>query len=178
MTNKHKKIIIFILIILIVLVLLLIILKNKDHSKEISETEIQKVSNEAERKEKNAILEKLYKMNEQDRINYYCAEFFKLIDKKQYEKAYSFLYDEYKENYFPTLASFKRYFNDYFPDDITLNFSNIERLGEIYVLWVDVKDTLNGIELGHNFSMNVVIKENDYNDFVLSFSRNSAVKEN
>ena len=84
MTNKHKKIIIFILIILIVLVLLLIILKNKDHSKEISETEIQKVSNEAERKEKNAILEKLYKMNEQDRINYYCAEFFKLIDKILY----------------------------------------------------------------------------------------------
>ena len=38
----------------------------------------------------------------------------------------------------------------------------------------ELKDTLNGSR-GHNFSMNVVIQENDFNDYVLSFSRNSAV---
>lgn len=123
-----------------------------------------------------ATLESLYNMSEQDRITYYCAEFFKLIDTKNYDGAYELLYDEYKENYFPTSSSFSEYMKEYFPDDFSLNYSNMERLGEIYVLWVDVKDTLNGSR-GHNFSMYVVIKENDFNDFDLSFSRNSAVEE-
>ena len=176
--KKSKRLIIVIGIILIILILLLVVLKvfNKQNN-QLSENDIQKISEEADKKEKDAILERLYKMSEQERINYYCAEFFKLIDTKKYEQAYNLLYDEYKENYFPSLASFKRYVQEYFPDDIALNFTNIERLGEIYVLWVDVKDSLNGVKFGHNFSMNVVVKENDYNDYVLSFSRNSAVEE-
>lgn len=123
-----------------------------------------------------ATLESLYNMAEQDRITYYCAEFFKMVDTKDYDGAYELLYDEYKDNYFPTSSSFSEYMKEYFPDDFSLNYSNMERLGEIYVLWVDVKDTLNGSK-GHNFSMYVVIRENDFNDFDLSFSRNSAVEE-
>jgi hypothetical protein len=42
-------------------------------------------------------------------------------------------------------------------------------------MWVSVSDTVNGAKYGHNFSMNVVIQENDLNDYVISFSRDSAV---
>jgi hypothetical protein len=108
-------------------------------------------------------------------MTYYTAEFFKLIDSKNYEEAYKLLYDDYKENFFPTEANFEKYFKDYFPDDFSLDYTNIERLGSIYVLWVSVKDTVNGSTYGHNFSMYVVIQENNLNDYVLSFSRNSAV---
>ena len=41
---------------------------------------------------------------------------------------------------------------------------------------VSVKDTVNG-SYGHNFDMYVVLKENELNDYDISFSRNSAVGE-
>ena len=90
-------------------------------------------------------------------------------------QAYALLYTDYKENFFPTLDNFKKYFIDYFPSDFSLDYTNIERLGSIYVMWVSVKDTVNGSRYGKNFDMNVVVQENDLNDFVISFSRDSAV---
>ena len=114
-------------------------------------------------------------MSEQERMTYYCAEFFKKIDNGLYEEAYALLYTDYKENFFPTLDNFKKYFIDYFPSDFSLDYTNIERLGSIYVMWVSVKDTVNGSRYGKNFDMNVVVQENDLNDFVISFSRDSAV---
>lgn len=175
--NKRKsniKILIIILaIILVILTIILISFKIANKSKE--QRPYEEVNAEVQEIKENATLEKLYEMNEQERINYYCATFFKLIDNENFEEAYALLYQEYKDNYFPTLASFKKYFKDYFPDDMSLTFTNIERLGDIYVIWVNINDTLNGSVLGHNFELNVVIQENNYNDYVLSFSRDSAV---
>ncbi len=179
MTKKNekkkdlKKLIIFIVILVIVIILFIIlrVLFSKEKTQDMS---VQEISKEITEKENDAILEKLYKMDEQQRMTYYCAQFFKLIDTKHYEETYNLLYDEYKEKYFPTLSSFKKYVNDYFPEDVAIECTNMERLGDIYVLWVDVKDAING-SIGHNFSMYVIIQENDYNDYVLSFSRNSAV---
>lgn len=175
--NKRKKAliivigIIFVIIVIIASVIVLIRQTNNTNpeSAELVVDDMEQANNEAE-------LQSLYNMTEQERITYYCAEFFKLVDKRNYEEAYNLLYDEYKENYFPTEASFSQYMREYFPEDFSLSYTNFERLGDIYVLWVSVSDTLNG-SLGHNFDMNVVIKENDFNDYVLSFSRNSAVEE-
>lgn len=163
---------IIIVILLTVLFALLFIKQNRQISSGSGEATL--VTNEIEEANNKSELENLYKMSEQERITYYCANFFKLVDTKNYDKAYNLLYSEYKENYFPTQESFSKYMEDYFPEDFSLSYTNFERLGNIYVLWVDVKDTLNGSR-GHNFSMNVVIQENDFNDYVLSFSRNSAV---
>ena len=44
-------------------------------------------------------------------------------------------------------------------------------------MWVSVSDIVNGTKYGHNFNMYVVLKENALNDFVISFSRDSAVDE-
>jgi len=171
--KQLKRIIICFSIILVILMIILIILiSNNSKKKEIPEAQVQAEYKESK---ENSVLEKLYKMTEQERMNYYCAEFIKLIDNKEYEKAYDLLYEEYKENYFPTFASFKKYAQDYFPDDIALTYKNIERLGSIYVMWVRINDTLNGSKYGHNFDMYIVIQENDYDDYVISFSRNSAV---
>lgn len=175
-SNFKKKIIIAIGIIFIILIILLIILLYANQEDSEQDNTATLYTNEIEESNNEEILSDLYDMTEQERITYYCAEFFKLVDNRNYEKAYEILYSEYKENYFPTETSFSTYMQQYFPEDFSLNYTNFERLGDIYVLWVDVNDTLNG-SYGHNFSMNVVIQENDYDDYVLSFSRNSAVEE-
>ena len=168
-----KKIIIIVSIILVILVALLIVLVNKNSSSE-AQTEKAKI-NYSNKKEQEK-LQDLYEKSESQRMETYCADFFKLIDDDNYGEAYKLLYSDYKENYFPTLENFKRYFEDYFPKDFGLSYTNIERLGDIYVLTVNVKDTVNG-SYGHSFDMYVVIKETKLNEYVISFSRNSAVEE-
>jgi hypothetical protein len=176
-TNKKKKIDIRIIIIcvgvVIALIVLILLVSKLTNNSNLSDEEKAKVSFTKSQQEKAKV--DLSGMTEQERMTYYTAEFFKLIDSKNYEEAYKLLYDDYKENFFPTEANFEKYFKDYFPDDFSLDYTNIERLGSIYVLWVSVKDTVNGSTYGHNFSMYVVIQENNLNDYVLSFSRNSAV---
>ena len=175
-SKKQNRMIIGTLVILIVIILVIafVILFVRQDTLSPNSNEATMITDDIEEARNQVELENLYNMSEQERITYYCAEFFKLVDRRNYEKAYALLYSEYKEGYFPTQASFTEYMKEYFPDDFSLSYINIERLGDIYVLWVDVKDTLNG-SMGHNFSMNVVIQENDFNDYVLSFSRNSAV---
>lgn len=174
--TKHqlKKLIILTIIILVILIIILVIVKTttpKEGNR--SYDKVNAVVNENKEK---ATLDKLQNMNEQERMSFYCGQFFRLIDTHKYAKAYELLYDKYKEDYFPTYESFEKYCKDYFPDDMALNYKNIERLGDIYVMWIYVNDTLNGSKLGHNFDMYVVLQENDYNDYVMSFSRDSAVK--
>lgn len=160
---------------LIMLVAIFIATKmNKDESPEAVSARLD--SEYREKKNEQTVID-LSKKSERERMQFYCADFFKKIDSGHYEEAYNLLYSDYKENFFPTLANFTEYFKEYFPDDFALKYNNIERLGDIYVLWVSVSDTVNGSKLGHNFSMNVVLKENELNNYVISFSRDSAVNE-
>lgn len=173
--SKNLKIIILIMIISLVVLLffLLLITRNTNETKK---SNIEKANIEYNEKVNVQKKEDLSKKSEQQRMQYYCGSFFKLIDAGQYEEAYKLLYDKYKENYFPNLNNFKRYFEEYFPSDFSLSYSNIERFGDIYVLMVNVNDIVNGA-YGHNFELYVVIQENSLNDYVISFSRNSAVEE-
>ena len=166
-------IIITIFVLIILLFSLLLLIRNSETRKQ---TNIEKANIEYIEKANQKVVEDLSDKPEQERIQYYCANFFKLIDTKRYEDAYKLLYSEYKENFFPTFNNFKKYFEDYFPDDFGLSYSNIERFGDIYVLTVNLNDTVNG-KYGHNFQLYVVIKENKLNDYVISFSRNSAVED-
>lgn len=172
--NKSRKIIIILIIVLIILVISLVVLVKRNKS--ISQPNSEKALLEYKKEQTQRKLEDLSNKNEQERMQAYCADFFRLIDNNDYEEAYKLLYSEYKENYFPTLANFKKYFKDYFPSDFALSYENIERLGDIYVLMVSLSDTVNG-SYGHNFKLYVVIKENSLNNYVISFSRNSAVEE-
>jgi hypothetical protein len=174
-----KKLLVGLAIIVTFLILLALIslVKASNSNTETDADTSNSVKAEFSSNQKQTILTDLSDMSEEERIEYYCGEFFKLLDREDYETAYSILYDEYKENFFPTYENFKKYIETYFPESFALSYQNIERLGDIYVLWVSVKDTLNGSKYGHNFDMNVVIQENNYNDYVLSFSRDSAVAE-
>lgn len=172
--NKKIVAIIVVLILVVVVVLAILISKRKNSPKTPEEFAQIEIKYQEDRNEQ--IKKSLYEKSEQERVQFYCSSFFKLISSKNYEEAYKLLNSDYKENYFPTLTNFKKYFEDYFPLNIALDYKNFERLGDIYILTVNVKDTVNG-SYGHNFTMYVVIKENAVNEYELSFSRNSAVEE-
>ncbi len=110
----------------------------------------------------------LSELGERDRMEYYVSTFIDAIENKQYEKAYDMLYIDFKNNYFPTLSSFEEYASTKFPKISSLEHTNIERNGDIYVLWVTLSDPLAGKNA--QVEMNFVVQENDLNDFVMSFS--------
>lgn len=171
--KKKKLIIILALVIVLLLILTVIVVRssNKNNEQEIYNQAVI----ERQETEKKLIIEDLSGKSEQERMEYYCAQFFKYISNRDFESAYDMLYFEYKENYFPTIESFKRYILEYFPSTMSITHNNMERLGNIYVLWINVKDVYDAIN-GQNFDMNIVIREDAYNDIKLSFSRNSAVE--
>lgn len=113
-------------------------------------------------------LNRLKDMGERERMEYYISKFITSLGNKSYEYAYSVLYDEYKENYFPTLEKFEEYVRTKLPSRLSVEYTNIERIGEIYVLWVTLKNPI-GTEQ-KEIEMNFIVKENALNDFVMSFS--------
>ncbi|MGN1298911.1 MAG: hypothetical protein ACI4UE_02885 [Candidatus Scatovivens sp.] len=168
--NNKKNIVIAIIAIttLIVLIIINILISNKDKSTELTNEEIVQI-------QKESTVSKLSEWGEKDRIEYYATNFLRYLEYGNYTKAYSCLYDEFKKKYFPTEQEFEEYVKQYLPKEIITEYENIERLDNTYVLWLNIKDA-EGEK--NDFSLNIVIRENDYDDFDLSFSVNSAIDAN
>lgn len=171
--DQRKIIIVVTMVLVVVLILGLSIYKVL--TKETTNNTYEKAVLEKKEKLKEVAVEDLTGKTEQERMEFYCAQFFNYVTIRDFDSAYNMLYHEYKENYFPTIESFETYMLKYFPAEISITYNNLERLGNIYILWIHVSDVYNGT-FGHNFDMNVVIREDAYNDVKMSFSRNSAVE--
>lgn len=166
--RKNKKKVIFIIVIVLILFLIIQYSSRKKSSSEIYEYE-EKTEEQIQEEENQALISQLRNMTERNRMNFYFGEFLNYIESGNYEEAYNLLYDEFKQNYFPTLESFEEYIPTLFSEVSDIEYTNIERNGEVYVLWINITDAING-KPGEEKEINVVIKENDYNDFELSFS--------
>lgn len=170
MANHKKKNKYIIGLVVIVIFMIIIIYNstltnvNNEEINEMPETEQQ-----IQDKEDENIKAMLMKLNERDRMDYYFGKFVDFIEMEDYESAYNLLYDEFKQNYFPTLKSFEEYIPTLFTEFCDIEFENIERNGNVYVLWINIADAING-KPGEKKQINVVIRENDYNDFEMSFS--------
>lgn len=171
-SNKNTKVNMMISCIIIVFILtflfaLVFAIKNKNTTKvEIIEENSEK---QIENKENDLKISRLKNMEERDRMEFYFSVFLDYIESEKYENAYELLYDEFKNNYFPTLEQFEDYSKNTFTEMSNIVHDNIERNGDVYVLWVHITDAING-KPGEKKEMNFVIRENDYNDFELSFS--------
>lgn len=159
---KKKRIAILITII-IAIIIISFSFANKNNKVEVDSKEVK------EQQEEQKIISKLEDMNERNRIEYYLSVFINYLENEDYQSAYDLLYDEFKQTYFPTENDFEEYAKKTFPKMMNIEHENIERNGDVYVLWIYISDLVNG---GPNDKkeMNVVIKENDFNDFVMSFS--------
>ena len=107
--KRNLKVILIILAFLIVFALIIMIkisenrnangntIKNTDNAVQIAE------------KNKNGITEKVLSMGEADRIKAYIGQFLTSIESKKYDEAYSYLNEEFKQNYFQNVDTFKSY---------------------------------------------------------------------
>lgn len=172
---EKKQIIIIIVLLILVIISLILYSKNvvEDNEKNninnkttISESE-EKAQTVEVPKTNEEIIKKLSTLNERDRMEYYCGEYFKHIEKHEYEQAYNLLYTEFKQKYFPTIEEFEEYVKKTYPKAWALDYDDITRQGDIYVLRLKIYDVLGSRE--NEKIQRIVIKENYYNDFVISF---------
>lgn len=163
---EQKRIIAIIAVLLIVL--FVISVARKAVVPEENLTEEQKLQL-AETKKEQAIIDDLAGMEERDRIEYYFGEFIRNIELDNYAEAYKVLNEDFKNTYFSTQDEFVKYVKAYFPNEIAVEYNNIERNGNTYILWIKMSNALT-VDKSSGRAMNVVIRENAVHDFELSFS--------
>ena len=105
---------------------------------------------------------------ERERMEHYVKSFIDAVENKDYEEAYDMLYEDFKNNFFPKFDEFEKYAKSTFPSLCNIEYTNIERNGDVYVLWITLSDSLAGKDSA--IEMNFVVQENDLNDFVISFT--------
>lgn len=168
------KDIILVILVLVMLCVNIIIYINKfelDNEEEIvvNTSEEDNLNNVVSHNTSDGEKEKSLKsMSERERMEYYFSEFMEYIENGKYQEAYDLLYPEFKDNYFKTLDDFKKYVNKTYPDFVSFSYNNIDRQGYIYVLTITVINPDVSKDEAKK-SQRIVIKENDFNDFVLSF---------
>lgn len=167
--KKRRLIIVSIIALLLILITLIICLSMVTKPKEQVDSEEQALL-EIEEDINNMQIHKLSGMEERDRIDYYVSNFVQLLQYKDYETAYELLNKDFKDNFFPTLDSFKDYAKKRFYSEISVEYENIERAGDIYVVWANMTNLLG--KSTNKDSINFVIKENDLNNYEISFSVN------
>lgn len=155
-------------VIVVILGLVALVTVPKEENYDYATMTDDEVKQVVEERVENMYQKDLSEATERDRMEYYVSEFISAVEDSEYEEAYNMLYDEFKENYFPTLASFEEYAKKTFPRMCILEHENIERNGDVYVLWVTMSSALASKDYG--VEINFVIQENDLNDFVMSFS--------
>lgn len=165
--KRNLKVILIILAFLIVFALIIMIkisenrnangntIKNTDNAVQIAE------------KNKNGITEKVLSMGEADRIKAYIGQFLTSIESKKYDEAYSYLNEEFKQNYFQNVDTFKSYVEKKYPTNPKILYESVTRQGEIYVAKVKISDLFNSDF--KEFSQRFVVRENAANDFKISF---------
>lgn len=176
--NDLKNLIILLIAVLLILMLIVmisVILDNikYENAKNDKDNSINVVINAEEiaKSENEEELNKIKQMSERNRIEYYVSQFIKDLEEENFEEAYAVLNNDFKKNYFSTMRDFKEYSKNKFTKMLDVDYINFERTGEIYVIWLRVTDAING-DKNSGEEMNFVVKENDFNDFELSFSVN------
>lgn len=167
--TKKEKILYAIVLLLIIAILLATILNVGKNNPEKVGNQKDLTVEEAEEDANQKLIATLQNMDERDRMEYYFGIFLEDIETGKYEKAYRVLYEDFRKTYFPTLEDFEKYLPTVFSEMSNVTHENIERNGDVYVLWITITDAING-KPGQQKEMNIVIQENDYNDFALSFS--------
>lgn len=171
--DRKVKIILIVIVILILIALNIMVYVNEHTNKNESKEEnvintIVEHNIATEEETDSSRKEMLSDYPEASRIKAYIGQYFSAIDYKDYETAYNILYENFKNTYFKTLEEFEIYAKEKYPDEIMVEYTNMEREGTMYIMTVKITDTLN--KDYQPFEQNIVVLENNLNDFVLSFN--------
>ena len=77
------------------------------------------------------------------------------------------------KNYFPTLKDFETYAQNNYPANMVVEYTNIERQGTIFILTVKIRNALSDNTQTDVKEQQIVVTENNVNDFKLSFEVNT-----
>ncbi len=172
--NKKLKIILVIIGILILIVLNLLVYINAHTQNENTNTTENVINTivehniATEEETEQSRKEMLNSYPEATRMKVYVGQYISAIDSKDYETAYNLLYENFRNTYFKTLEDFQNYAEQKYPDEIVVEYLNMEREGTMYIVTISITDPLNRDTPA--IQQNIVIQENDLNDFVLSFN--------
>lgn len=168
MRKKDRTLPILIGVAVVVVIAGLVITKNSnkepDYSKMTEEEQITAINEKIDKIE----ITELSNMTERERMERYVGKFLEAVRNEKYESAYGMLYSDFKERYFQTLEDFEDYAKTKFSSRVSVEYTNIERNGDIYVLWVNINNPLKS--KSETREINFVIQEKALDDFVLSFS--------
>lgn len=140
--------------------------KLNDTTNEIQNT-VSKPVKKTDEEKRQALIAELKKLKERDRMERYFGEYIGYVEAGEYQKAYDLLYPDFKQNYFPTLEKFTAYVNEKYPDIIIVDYENIERQGNYYVLFVKIPS---GGRESKLINQTIILEEKDYAEYYLSFS--------
>lgn len=183
MERLDKKTILLFIVLMLILAITIYVYTNKIleptlNNKAIVELyEKNKNDQQVEEKEEDAetielteeekILE-LKSMNETERIHQYFSTYINSVDKRDYETAYGYLYQDFKQNYFPNQEIFKTYIDENYPMFMGIQYEDIDRQGAYYILKVLVYDAVQQEKVEYK-EQSFIIYELDFGEFVLSF---------
>ena len=182
MSEKNKLIFILVLIsilIIIAICLFVFINSNFENANNVQQntglneninTNYTTTSNEIDDQNRDALVASL---NERQRMQTYFGRYLSYIESGDYESAYNLLYDGFKQNYFPTLKDFETYAQNNYPSNMVVEYTNIERQGTIFILTVKIRNALSDNTQTDVKEQQIVVTENNVNDFKLSFEVNT-----
>lgn len=182
MSEKNKLIFILVLIsilIIIAICLFVFINSNFENANNVQQntglneninTNYTTTSNEVDDQNRDALVASL---NERQRMQTYFGRYLSYIESGDYESAYNLLYDGFKQNYFPTLKDFETYAQNNYPANMVVEYINIERQGTIFILTVKIRNALSDNTQTDVKEQQIVVTENNVNDFKLSFEVNT-----
>lgn len=159
--KKKNKILMLIGIFLIILIILSIILNLEEHKKDNAKKEANQNTTYFE----DSSTSKLAELSEKDRIIFYFSKYIENIENGNFDVAYKMLYDEFRNTYFDTIEKFEDYVTTKYPEIISVNYISFQREGVYYILSVKIED----VTTNNSFEQKFVIREYDYDNFVLSF---------
>ncbi len=160
--------IVFAIIIALCIYIVKIIVESKDETEKSENTAIITTNNTEEDLDK-ARDEKLSTSTETTRIKNYIGRFFSELEARDYEKAYESLFESFRNNYFPTIEEFKNYVVDKYPSNMVLEYINVGREGDIFVVSLKIID---GLNTTNAIEQRIVVQEKDLNSYSISFQVN------
>ena len=170
MDKRIINILLTILVLILIAINIKIYINNHEIENNIDEntTNVNNINmqNNIEENIQNTITTKVADMSERSRMQTYFGTFISYIEEKDYESAYGLLNESFKNNYFSTIEQFENYMKKY-PKDIAVDYKDIERQGELFVLTVEIKDVFNNDT--PKITQRVVIRELGVNKFTISF---------
>src|SRR5699024_6813836 len=112
--KKSKKPII-IGIVAVLLIIILVITNKKDDTVDYSNMTDEEISDGVQNKRDQVTVNNLAGLGERYSMEYYVASYSKDIEEGDYESPDEKLDEEFRKNYFPTIASFEEYAKTKFP---------------------------------------------------------------